>query len=259
MRPSRGASGAVKRALSNEQSGGLRDDIRLYANIVHDLQIAIAIWRLEDLKEPSALKLVFANPAGEKYLNVPTVTTYGKSLAGVFPDSFGTRLRKILYEVALSGEARDLGEVQYSDEKVSHRIFAVRLFPLPDHCVCLASEDLTAQKNAATTLSNQAQLLDLAPDSTFIRAMDGRVTYWNQRAERVYGWTKQEVLGQSLFELLKTECALPLEEVQKILLRDGHWEGELSHAKKDGTRITVVSHWTLQRDETGSPVGWFQI
>jgi len=83
-------------------------------------------------------------------------------------------------------------------------IFAVRLYPLPDQCVCLAFEDLTQQKKAATTISNQAQLLDLATDSIFIRDMDGRVTYWNQRAERVYGWTKQEVLGQSLFELLKT-------------------------------------------------------
>src|SRR5882757_205428 len=259
MRPSRGASGAVKRALSNEQSGGLRDDIRLYANIVHDLQIAIAIWRLEDLKEPSALKLVFANPAGEKYLNVPTGTTYGKSLAGVFPDSFGTRLRKILYEVALSGEARDLGEVQYSDEKVSHRIFAVRLFPLPDHCVCLASEDLTEQKNAATTISNQAQLLDLATDSIFIRDMDGRVTYWNQGAERMYGWTKQEILGQSTFVTLKTKFPIPLEEIQGVLLRDGHWQGTLSHTRKDGDRITVASHWTLQKNQAGDPVGWIQI
>jgi len=47
------------------------------------------------------------------------------------PDSFGTRLRKILYEVLFQA-SQGPGEVQYSDEKVSHRIFAWRLFPLPD-------------------------------------------------------------------------------------------------------------------------------
>src|SRR5882762_11788115 len=120
-------------------------------------------------------------------------------------------------------------------------------------------EDITEQKTGARTDLNHAQLLDLVTDAIFVRDMDGRVTYWNQSAERMYGWTKQEMLGQSTFEVLKTDSPIPLEEVQNILLRDGRWQGELSHAKKDGTRITVVSHWTLQRDETGSPVGWFQI
>jgi len=77
---------------------------------------------------------------------------------------------------------------------------------LPDHCVCLEFEDLTDQRKAARTISNQAQLLDLVTDAIFARDMDGRVTYWNQSAKRMYGWTKEEVLGQSTFELLKTEC-----------------------------------------------------
>jgi diguanylate cyclase (GGDEF)-like protein/PAS domain S-box-containing protein len=116
----------------------------------------------------------------------------------------------------------------------------------------------TAVKRALST-ELTAQLLDLVRDAIFVRDMDGRITYWNLAAQRMYGWTKQEVLGQSAFEVLKTECPLPLEEIQKVLLRDGHWDGELSHAKKDGTRITVLSHWTLQRDETGNPLGWVQI
>jgi len=259
MRASRGASGAAKRALSKEQNGGLRDDIRLYAGIVHHLQIGIAIWRLEDLNEPNALKLIFANSAAEKYLSVPSGTPLGKAAARIFPDFFGTRLRKLLYEVALSGEAKDFGEVQYNDEKVGHRIFTVRLFPLPDHCVCLASEDLTEKRNAAATISSQEQLLDLATDSIFIRDMDGRITYWNQGAERMYGWTKEEMLGQSSFLTLKTQFPIRLEDIEDALLRDGHWHGQLSHTKKDGTKIVVASHWTLQRDPAGNPVGWIQI
>jgi len=259
MKISSRSSRAGKQALSSQHSGGLREDIGSYGGIVPQFHVGIAIWRLENLKDPQTFRLIFANSVAEKYLSVSSETDYGKTMADIFPRFFDTQLPKILQEVVLSSEAKDLGEIRYGDEKVPDGIFAVRLYPLPDHCVCLAFEDVAQQKRAATTISNQAQLLDLATDSIFIRDMDGRVTYWNQRAERVYGWTKQEVLGQSLFEILKTECALPLEEVQKILLRDGHWEGELSHAKKDGTRITVASRWTLQRDETGSPVGWLQI
>ena len=259
MKASRGASSAVKRALSNEQNGGLREDFKLYASIVQPLHIGITIWCLGDPKNPKSLHLIFANPAAEKYLSQPKETLGKESSAGISPDFLDDRLPKILQEVALSGKARDLGEIPWNKEKTRDRIFAVRLYPLPDHCVCLAFEDLTEQKNTARTISGQAQLLDLATDSIFIRDMGGRITYWNQGAERMYGWTKQEVLGQSTFQILKTESSRSLEEIQNLLLQDGHWHGELSHTRKDGTRIAVASHWTLQRDETGRPLGWIQI
>src|SRR6266480_7132233 len=149
--------------------------------------------------------------------------------------------------------AVDITEPRTLEEQLRHQASS------PDHCVCLAFEDLTEQRKAARPGFNQAQLLDLVTDAIFVRDMDGRVTYWNQSAERMYGWTKQDMLGQSTFEVLKTDSPIPLEEIQKVLLREGHWEGKLSHSKKDGTRITVASYWTLQRDETGRPVGWFQI
>ena len=259
MKTSGRASTAAKRALSSQQSGGLREDIRLYAGVVQQLHVGIAIWHLENLTDPGTFCLIFANSAAEKYLSVPSETVYGKTMAGIFPDFLATQLPKVFQEVALSGEAKDLGEVRYGDERVRDGIFAVRVYPLPDRCVCLAFEDLTEQKKTARTISNQAQLLDVVTDAIFVRDMDGRITDWNQGAERMYGWMKQEVLGQSVFETLKTECTVPIEEIQKVLLRDGQWDGELSHTKKDGTRITVASHWVLQRDETGSRVGWLQI
>jgi diguanylate cyclase (GGDEF)-like protein/PAS domain S-box-containing protein len=259
MRALHGASTGVKRALSSEQNDRLRADIRLYSDLVHHLHVGIAIWRLEDLNDPKTLHLIFANSAAEKYLTVPGEPVSGKMLAGIFPGLLDTQLPKILQEVARSGEAKELGEIRYGNEKVLDGTFSARLYPLPDRCVCLAFEDLTEQKKAARTISDQAKLLDLVTDSIFVCDMDGRITYWNQGAERMYGWAKQEVLGQSAFQALKTECSTPFEEIQKLLLRDGHWQGELSHAGKDRTRITVSSHWKLQRDETDLPIGWVQI
>lgn len=117
----------------------------------------------------------------------------------------------------------------------------------------------SSKTSAAVQRASQPQLLDLVTDAVFVRDMDGRVTYWNQAAERMYGWTREEVLGQSAFEILHTALPQPLHEIKKILLKDGRWAGELVHTKKDSTRIGVASHWTLQRDENGNPVGWVQI
>ena len=258
MKTSGRASAGVTVAPSSQQSGAVGEDIRLCAGIVHQLPLGIVIWHLENLKDPRTFRLIFANPSAKKYLSASDAV-YGKTMSAIVPELFDTQLPKIFQEVALSGEAKDLGEIRYGDDKARDSIFAGRVYPLPDHYVCLSFEDLTEQRKAARPGFNQAQLLDLVTDAIFVRDMDGRVTYWNQSAERMYGWTKQEMLGQSTFEVLKTDSPIPLEEVQNILLRDGHWEGKLSHSKKDGTRITVASYWTLQRDETGRPVGWFQI
>ena len=40
---------------------------------------------------------------------------------------------------------------------------------------------------------------------------------------------------------------------------EGYWEGELTHTKKDGSQITVISRHAVQRDETGRPVAIIEI
>src|SRR5581483_668460 len=104
-----------------------------------------------------------------------------------------------------------------------------------------------------------ARLLDLANDSIFIRNLDGTVFYWNEGAQRLYGWTKNEIAFQPLSSLLKTEFPIPLEEILGNLRRDGAWEGELTHTRRDGSRIVVASRWTGWRNAEGEPIGWLQI
>ncbi|HEY3618553.1 MAG TPA: PAS domain-containing protein, partial [Candidatus Sulfotelmatobacter sp.] len=90
----------------------------------------------------------------------------------------------------------------------------------------------------------QAQLLDLANDAIFVRGADDRISYWNKGAERLYGWTREEAVGQSTHDLLHTVFPISVLEIKK---RDC-WEGELQHTKRDGTTITVESRWTTLRD-----------
>jgi PAS domain S-box-containing protein len=180
-------------------------------------------------------------------------------MAEVCPKLLETQLPKIFQAVVISGEAKDLGEVRCDSDKVPGGVFRMKVYPLPGQFVCVAFENLTEQKDAAENLSSRPQLLDLATDAIISRDMDGRVNYWNQGAERMYGWTKQEVLGQSASEVLQTAFPQPIDEIKKVLLHDGHWAGELAHTKKDGTKIIVASHWTLRRDENGNAVGWIQI
>jgi PAS domain S-box-containing protein len=113
----------------------------------------------------------------------------------------------------------------------------------------------TAELEQRTAEVIQARLLDLANDAIFVRGADDRISYWNEGAERLYGWTREEAIGQSPHDLLGTEFPVPILEV----LNSDRWEGELRHSRRDGTKITVASRWTTLRDTERKPVGWLEI
>lgn len=119
--------------------------------------------------------------------------------------------------------------------------------------------DITARVQTESAFLKQAEILDLANDTIMIRNLNDRIVYWNQGAERLYGWTKQEALGQYVHTFLQTSFPHALNAVFDEFLQTGHWDGQLEHSKKDGTRITVASRWTLQRDEHGQPAAYLEI
>lgn len=119
--------------------------------------------------------------------------------------------------------------------------------------------DITDRQQAEEMLRKQATLLDLANDAILVRDRDDRITYWNLGAERLYGWTKKEALGQYAHELLRTEFPPNIEEIDEKFLHDGYWKGELLDTKRDGTQIRVSSRWTLQTDDEGEPLATLEI
>ncbi|MFG0314385.1 MAG: PAS domain S-box protein, partial [Phycisphaerales bacterium] len=95
--------------------------------------------------------------------------------------------------------------------------------------------DLTERKEAELRLAEQAALLDEASDAILVRDLHNRVLFWNRRAEEIYGWFEEEVLGQSVGEILYSDPA-PLEAGTEAVLRDGVWSGEVEHRTKGGDR-----------------------
>jgi PAS domain S-box-containing protein len=113
--------------------------------------------------------------------------------------------------------------------------------------------DITKRKRAQEALRVQASLLNLTHDTVFVRDMNDSITYWNRGAEELYGWKKEEAIGQASHQFMQTIFPVPLEEINEELLRTGRWEGELTHTKRDGTQVVVASRWSLQRDEQERP------
>jgi PAS domain S-box-containing protein len=76
-----------------------------------------------------------------------------------------------------------------------------------------------------------AELLRTMGDGVIIADAEGRITFWNQGAELIFGWPEQEALGQTL-DLIIPER-----------LRDRHWEG---YRKTMATGETRYGHDLLR-------------
>ncbi len=120
----------------------------------------------------------------------------------------------------------------------------------------IGATTLLALKNqtANAALRERARLLDLTHDTIFVRDMNDVISYWNRGAEELYGWSREEAVGKTSHEILKTVFPIPLEEITAELLRTGRWEGEIVHAKRDGTRVNVATRWSVERDQRGRAV-----
>ena len=125
--------------------------------------------------------------------------------------------------------------------------------------VIATTRDISDRKQAEQKLRQTLEMLDLASDAIIIRDMDDRILYWNQGAEKLYGWTKAEVVGQYIHTFLETVFPTPLETVLVEFFQHGSWEGELHHTTRDRRHIIVASRWTLQRDGEGKPCAQLEI
>ncbi|HTI72644.1 MAG TPA: chemotaxis protein CheB [Candidatus Limnocylindria bacterium] len=106
-------------------------------------------------------------------------------------------------------------------------------------------------KESELRLREQAELLELAP--VLARSVKGRIIFWNKGMENLYGFTKEDAVGQSPHLLLATQFPAPMEELQAILQRKKHWEGEVWCQRKNGDKVCAAVQWVLHLDAQEKP------
>ncbi len=102
----------------------------------------------------------------------------------------------------------------------------------------------------------RAQVFDATTDAVIVTDRAERITDWNAAAEMLFGFTRQEMLGQSpavlrLPSAPTTQSAAVLETV----LAQGEWRGELAYRRKDGTPSISMATVRALVDDQGAVVG----
>lgn len=92
----------------------------------------------------------------------------------------------------------------------------------------------------------------------FMLDPEGRITGWDDGAERLTGWSEAEIVGSPLATLLGSDAASDATTRQLFAKarRDGRVEDDVKHMRKDGAIISVITTLTFLTTPSGADRGF---
>ncbi len=117
-------------------------------------------------------------------------------------------------------------------------------------------QDTTERKEAEEARARLAAIVESSDDAIIGKTLDGVITSWNRGAQKIYGYSKEEVVGKRINILVPPEYP---NEIPQILgkIRRGevvdHYE--TTRIAKDGTRLKVLLTVSPIKDQAGTMIG----
>jgi PAS domain S-box-containing protein len=119
-----------------------------------------------------------------------------------------------------------------------------------------ATVDITESKNAERELARVAAIVNSSRDAIVGKDLNGIVTSWNKGAERLFGYTSDEMVGKSITRLIPEDR---IDEEARILtrLRRGEYidHYETIRQRKDGTKLEISLTVSPVFDSRGRIIG----
>jgi PAS domain S-box-containing protein len=151
-------------------------------------------------------------------------------------------------------------EMKYKYPKLGERDLSLSYFPIEgpqgvDRAACVL-QDITERKRAERAVLRLAAIVESSDDTIISKDLNGVITSWNAGAQRTFGFTEAEAVGQPMTIIIPPEL---LDEETRILqrLRAGehiqHYE--TVRITKQGKRVDVSLTISPMKDSDGRVVG----
>jgi len=246
-------TGIVRDISEREQSESLlRQSQEKYASMVHSSPDAITLRSLPDRR------YLEVNEGFTRLTGYSAEEVMGKTPAEldlwVEQRPHQTTLQMVETEGQVQGEEfrfrTKTGEIRYG------RLSAVRVVINGKPCMLSVTHDITDRKRAEAEASQLALIVESSEDAIVGKSLDGKIRSWNAGAERIYGYSASEVLGQPVRILIPPEQHDELPEILEKLKRDERIQHyETIRVRKDGRRINVSTSISPVKDSEGKIIG----
>jgi len=151
-------------------------------------------------------------------------------------------------------------EMKFKYPKLGERDLSLSYFPIEgpqgvDRAACVL-QDITERKRAETAVLRLAAIVESSDDAIISKDLNGVITSWNAGAQRTFGFTEAEAVGQPTTIIIPPEL---LDEESRILQRLQAGEHiqlyETVRATKQGKRVDVSLTISPMKDSEGRVVG----
>ncbi|MCA1838576.1 MAG: PAS domain-containing protein, partial [Actinobacteria bacterium] len=106
------------------------------------------------------------------------------------------------------------------------------------------------RKRVEEKIHFQSWLLDAVGQALIATDPQGKIIYWNRAAQRLYGWSEEEVMGRSIMEITPSEDLVErAEEIMSELRAGRSWSGEFEVRRKDRSSFPAMITNTPVHDE----------
>jgi PAS domain S-box-containing protein len=195
-------------------------------------------------------RLIYINPAAMGMMvhltGLKPEDILGKTHWEVFPWSVGKIIEQE-YRRSVKEQVPVHFEICY---EVTQNWFEIHAYP-SSVGLGVYFRDATERKQAEQKIQEQANLLAIATDAIFVYDLDDRILFWNQGAERIYGWSSAEVLGQDWRSLIAKNGES--DSIDPVAVDQNTWQGEVQRINQALQSVTVMSRRSVMFDDLGQP------
>src|SRR3990167_1292484 len=207
-------------------------------------------------------KIILTNNQTEVIFGYSRNELMGQAVEYLMPDRFTMMHEKHRLNYFKQPMVRPMGKglELYAKHKNGHEFpVDISLSPIEteEGLVALATiRDITDRKQVEEYTARLSAIVEFSDDAIISKDLHGNILSWNKGAERLYGFTEEEVLGRSIKFLFPTEKQHEFDEImQKVERGEPSKQIDTSRVCKDGRVISVSVTSSPIKNARGTVIG----
>ncbi|MBS0201272.1 MAG: PAS domain S-box protein [Planctomycetes bacterium] len=208
-------------------------------------------------------KIVLINRAAEEIFGFRSDQLLGQPIEMLIPSRFCSSHRSFVEQFGRGviqsrrmGAQRTVAALRATGEEFPIEASISQSGTGDDKIFTVIVRDVTEAVRYRQQIEQQSQMLDQVSDAVSVVDLDGRITYWNQAATRLFGWTAAEAIGRIASDLLYRGDEQVFAEMLREIDARKSWAGELVKTTRSGDQIIVEHRRSVLQDSTGTRTGY---